>query len=131
MGLAADPNLAVRGRIKIDLPSSVSYAVYFLHVNYSFIPYKKSLNKELLFQSENEPKTSVAKLLEKQAKAPRAKDFKFPTALALRFTTLIKKYGEDYKVSDFSFLYIFAVAMTDLNFIPSCIKLAMKIVNAA
>lgn len=49
-------------------------------------------------------------MLEKQAKAPRMRKFKFPNAQAIYFTYLIKKYGDDYKVSNLiqcSFLKVF------------------------
>lgn len=50
-------------------------------------------------QSTKAPKGEIAKMLEKEAKAPRMKKFKFPNAQAIYYTYLIKKYGDNYKVS--------------------------------
>ena len=45
------------------------------------------------------PKSEIAKLLEQDAKAPRVRKFKFPKPQAIYFTYLVKKYGDNYKVS--------------------------------
>lgn len=51
-----------------------------------------------MLQERVTAKGEIAKLLEKEAKAPRARKFKLSQPLARYFTYLITKYKDDYKV---------------------------------
>lgn len=70
MGLAADPNIAVRGRIKIDEPSSsVSYSIYFVCVGYSFIQYEKIIKRKIIISEYERTQNFGCKIVGETSKS--------------------------------------------------------------
>ena len=89
MGLAYDPNEVLK------IPNSKREALDRVQ---NEVVATANFSEEDLTSNTRAPKAHIAEDLEKEARAPRERMFKLPKTQVQYVTSMMDKYGDDYKV---------------------------------